>query len=585
VSFIRRKWLVSLLLFLVSLGVYLPSLRNGFVWDDVETIEQSYYIYNASSMGAMFIPPEKESKDALYYRPLIYASMVLDKALWGITSFGFHLSNIVLNAFSTVCAYWFVLLLLGVSGCERRYGAAFIAGSLFAFYPMHVESVSWVSGRSDVLCALFFFLALIFHILSLRKTGFLVLTAAFFALSLSSKEVAVVFPVTALAFDLINRSQGRKANILRYAVYASVLALFFYLRGRTYVNFPELSSVRVPGGTPVHEGVIQAAGILGAVKVILVSYMYYFTKLVFPYTFNAFTAKAPGGPANVISSVAAFGLLLLGVFYSIKKRYDVSAFALIWIPVTLLPSVLIALTDIPSASVAERHLYLPSAGFCLFLAWIFTRAPVSVRRDRILLAAAFILTASYLFFTVDRQRVWRDGVSLWGDTVGKSPGSAIPHINYGLALLDVGKDDEALKELLRNFDEGVEIDDRGRSVTASNIGVVYINKKDVRNAEKWFLKAYVYDPGYYKTSYHLGLVLYLKGKSGGSREDYVSALGYLDKSLQMRPFYGKAYLLQAMIYGELGERDKARDSAERALESGLTDKLAAKARKIISAPD
>jgi hypothetical protein len=296
-SFIRRKLPISLFLFLVSLGVYLPSLRNGFVWDDVETIEQSYYIYNASSMGDMFIPPVKESKDALYYRPLIYASMVLDKALWGITPFGFHLSNIVLNALSTVCAYWFSLLLFGVFGYERKYGAAFIAGLLFALYPMHVESVSWVSGRSDVLCALFFFLALIFHILSLRKTGLIVLTTAFFTLSLSSKEVAVVFPVTALVFDLINRSEGRKANILRYAVYASVLALFFYLKGRTYVNFPELSNVRLPGGTPGLADVSPASEIFGAVNVVLASYMYYFTKLVFPYTFNAFAAKAPGGPA------------------------------------------------------------------------------------------------------------------------------------------------------------------------------------------------------------------------------------------------------------------------------------------------
>ncbi len=577
-SFIRRKPLVSLLLFLVSLGVYLPSLRNGFVWDDVETIEQSYYIYNASSMGDMFIPPVKEPKDALYYRPLVYASMVMDKALWGITPFGFHLSNIVLNALSTVCMYLLSLLLFGVSGYERKYGAAFIAGLLFALYPMHVESVSWVSGRSDVLCALFFFLALIFHILSLRKTGFIPLTTAFFILSLSSKEVAVVFPVTALAFDLINGSGGRKANMLRYVIYASVLALFFYLKGRTYVNFPELSSVRIPDASPVSE-------ILGAVNVALASYMYYFTKLVFPYTFNAFTAKAPGGPAYVISSVVTFGLLALGVFYSVKKRSGVCAFALLWIPVTLLPSVLLALTDIPSASVAERYLYIPSAGFSLLLAWIFVYAPQSGRGRGVLLAAAFILAASYLVFTIGRQRVWRDSVSLWGDTVGKSPKSAIPHINYGLALLGEGKDDEALKELLRNFDESVEINARGRAVTANNIGVVYINKKDVLNAERWFLKAYGYDPGYYKTSYHLGLVFYLKGKSGGSREDYVDALGYLNESLRIKPFYGKAYLLQAIVYGELGERDKARESAGRALECGLTDKLAAKARKIISAPE
>ncbi|HSC35958.1 MAG TPA: hypothetical protein VLG45_11835, partial [Thermodesulfobacteriota bacterium] len=165
--FLQKTWLVSLLLFLISLVVYLPSLRNSFVWDDVETIEQSYYTYRASSIGYMFVPPEKEAKEALYYRPLIYASMVLDKALSGVSAFGFHLSNIVSNALSAVLMYLFVLLLLSVFKHEEKYRAAFISGVLFALYPMHVESVSWVSGRSDVLCALFFFLALIFHILSL----------------------------------------------------------------------------------------------------------------------------------------------------------------------------------------------------------------------------------------------------------------------------------------------------------------------------------------------------------------------------------------------------------------------------------
>jgi hypothetical protein len=373
VSFLRKKWLVSLLLFLVSFGAYLPSLRNDFVWDDVETIEQSYYTYNASSIGYMFVPPEKKTKDALYYRPLIYSSMVLDKALWGVSAFGFHLANIVLNALSSVSMYLFALLLLGELGYEGKHASAFIAAVLFAFYPMHVESVSWVSGRSDVLCALFFFLAFIFHILSLRKTGFLSLTAASFSLSLLSKEVAVVFPLTALAFDLINRSKGRKENILRYAVYASVLALFFYLRGRTYVNFPELSSVRVPGGTGVAEAGGGVAGILGVIQVLSVSYSYYFSKLVFPFTFNAFTESPPAGPANVITAALLFGLIALGVIYSIKKRNKVSAFALLWIPFTLFPSVLIALTDIPSASLAERYLYIPSAGFCLLLGCILAR--------------------------------------------------------------------------------------------------------------------------------------------------------------------------------------------------------------------
>jgi tetratricopeptide (TPR) repeat protein len=204
---------------------------------------------------------------------------------------------------------------------------------------------------------------------------------------------------------------------------------------------------------------------------------------------------------------------------------------------------------------------------------------------RISLAAVFLLAASYLFFTVGRQEVWRDGVALWEDTTRKSPRSAVPRINYGIALLDTEREDEALNELLKNFEEGVKISDRGRSVTASNIGVVYINKKDIRSAEEWFLKAYGYDTEYYKTSYHLGLVNYLKGKSDGSRKHYLASLKYINKAIRLRPYYGKAYLLLAMVYVELGDGEKARENAGLAIESGLTDSLAEKARKIMSTPD
>jgi tetratricopeptide (TPR) repeat protein len=120
--------------------------------------------------------------------------------------------------------------------------------------------------------------------------------------------------------------------------------------------------------------------------------------------------------------------------------------------------------------------------------------------------------------------------------VKKSPKSTIPHINYGLALLDAGTVDEVLRELLKKFDKGVIINDSCRSLTANNnIGVAYISKKDIHNAERRFLKAYEYSPGYYRTSYRLGLIDYLKGKSGGSQEDYRISKKYIMNKLKVLP--------------------------------------------------
>ncbi len=578
---LRNKWLLALLLFIVSFGTYLPSLRNDFVWDDVETIENSYYIFNASSIGSIVLPELKKDKEAFYYRPAVYGSMVLDKGLWGISPFGFHFSNVLFNAVATVLFFFLVLLVLKEFNVSERDSAAFISGVLFALYPMHVESVSWVSGRTDVLCGLFFFLAFIFHIFSQRHLYVLAPAAISFSLSLFSKEAAVVFPLTVLVFDLFSRRLGRTDNIIRYAVYFGFLILYLYLRSRAFINIPDLAVERMTGESAARETLSAASEFFGVLKVILGSYLFYLKKLIFPFTFNAFVESVQTGFIYIVSSIAVLLSLFVIVLFSSVKRRGLAAFSILWIIITLSPSVLVALFDMASAPAAERYLYIPSAGFCMLSGYFIFQLGKGIRIKNASLIFAFLLAAVYLLFTVQRQSVWEGRLALWEDTVMKSPSSPIPHINYGMALLDSGREDEALGELLKNFDENMKITNEGRSVTANNIGVVYINKEDLGNAEKWFLKAYGYDPGYYKTHYHLGLISYMKGYSGNSEEHYRASERYLTRALEIRPAYGKAYLLLAMVYAELGETEKARKNAGLALKNGLTESTARKAERIL----
>jgi protein O-mannosyl-transferase len=419
----------------------------------------------------------------------------------------------------------------------------------------------------------------------LRKPLLVVLASAGFLLALMSKEVAVVFPLVALVFDLLVRRSWNRAAVATYVVYAGLLVLFLYIRGRGFIDFPELSHVRVLSDVTVQGSISGMDELPGVIRVVVVSYLYYFSKLVFPFGFNAFIGSVPAGQMYLIASILLLCIIALSASYSIIKGYNAIGFSLIWIPVTLIPSLLVALSDMASAPVAERYLYIPSAGICLLLGCAFVYPGKNSAGNKVSLALAFLLAGSYLLFTVNRQAVWRDRLSLWGDTAEKSPLSSIPHINYGLALLDAGRENEALRELLKNFDKGVIINDSGRSITANNIGVVYISKEDIPDAERWFLKAYRYDPGYYKTSYHLGLINYLKGKSGGSGEDYRTSERYIMNALKIRPAYGKAYLLLAMVNLELGEKEKARKNAELAIESGLTESLARQARRILETSD
>ena len=183
---IGNKAFVAPFLFLLSFSVFTPSLKNGFVWDDVETIERSYFSFKASRIASIVIPEDKGKQKvaSYYYRPIFFISMVADKGMWGIPPLGFHLSNLIFHSISTVLFYLLALLVLGEFKVDRKETIAFLSSLFFAFHPMHVESVSWIAGRTDVLCSLFFFLAFIFHILSYRKLWFLSLSAVCFFLSL-----------------------------------------------------------------------------------------------------------------------------------------------------------------------------------------------------------------------------------------------------------------------------------------------------------------------------------------------------------------------------------------------------------------
>ena len=574
---IERKAFASLFLFFVSFGVFAFSLKNDFVWDDVQVIEKTYYSFKASRIKSIIIPKIKRSQNlAPYYRPIIFISNVLDRSLWGISPFGFHLSNVVFYSISTVTFYFLMLIVFGEFSVDQKEIKAFLSSLLFTLYPMHVESVSWVAGRTDLLSGLFFFIAFIFHIFSFRKLWFVTLAAFSFFLSLLSKEVAIVFPIVALGFDLLSRKFVIRNFTLKYTFYALLILLYFYLRGRAFDSVPDLISQSSTSST--YEG----SQILGHLKILLNSYLFYIYKLVFPFEFNAFIGSVPNDIYFFISSILVIFLLcVISVISIIKKKY-VNPFGIFWVCVTLGPSCLVAISVFSSTPLAERYLYIPSAGYCLLVGHFIFEVGKRINFQKAALALGFLLSFSYLFFTIDRQKVWKEDLILWEDTSSKATNYAIPHSNYGMALKDAGKKDEAIRELLTALDPEVKDTKRGRATTANNLGLVYLDKEDYKNAEEWFLKALYYDSTYGRTYYHLGLIYFIKGEYGNSVSDYRMAEKYLKKTLEMYRSYGRANLLLAKVYIRLGEKEKARENAERAIRGGLIEPLSIEAQGILN---
>jgi tetratricopeptide (TPR) repeat protein len=447
-----------------------------------------------------------------------------------------------------------------------------------------------VAGRSDVLCALFLFLAFIFHMLSSRNLWLLGIAALGFSLSLMSKEVAVAFPLLAVVFDLLSRRFPDRRNIIRYGVYLSILLLYFYLRSRAFVNIPQVTEQAageglgsVPGGGGV--SISAVSRYLDLLEILLGSYLFYLNKLMLPFDFNAFITKVPMEAVHLISSRIIIAALAVLVFISVRKKENVTAFGILWILITLGPSALIAVFTIASTPLAERYLYIPSAGFCLVIGNIIMEAGKRARLRKAAWGFGIVLVATYAFASYERQAVWKDDLSLWRNASLSSPYHPLPHSNYGLALSNNGELDEAIREF--NIALSPEMNDtpRGLAITANNLALVYLDKGEYERAEMWFRRALEYDPGYGKTYYHLGLIYYINGELTDSTDSYLEAERYVKEAMKRYKYYGRANLLLAKIYLKTGHADEARKEARDAIGIGLPENLLKEARDILEIDD
>jgi hypothetical protein len=187
---------------------FVESLAGEFVYDDHLLIEKSASVHSLRRIGELWQGEFWRGLDTVhfrYLRPLVSTSYALDWTLWNGSPLGFHLTNLCLHALVSAMLY----------GALCRWTAspvgALLATALWAWHPSKVEAVAWISGRTDILCAL----GILVACAGIRKRlegaralgGVLELTGLFVALS--SKEHGVVAP----AFVAVEAwaSEGRRA--------------------------------------------------------------------------------------------------------------------------------------------------------------------------------------------------------------------------------------------------------------------------------------------------------------------------------------------------------------------------------------
>jgi hypothetical protein len=224
------KIFVLLVLLTVNILLYFPSIQHDFLKDDFRLIVEnqrikSFKMFINSLNGQFFSFPDFPYLH--YWRPLSLFTFYLDYQIWGLNPMGYHLTNILLNALNALLIFLFFYFI------SQKVLLPFFIALFFSIHPVHVEAVSWVSGRTDLLAAFFVFAALLLLLLYLDKGKkiFYLLAVICFIPALLAKENALLFPLAAaflIAMDITKKSTRKKwyLVILPFVVIDIIFLIF-----------------------------------------------------------------------------------------------------------------------------------------------------------------------------------------------------------------------------------------------------------------------------------------------------------------------------------------------------------------------
>jgi tetratricopeptide (TPR) repeat protein len=433
---LRGRALLLLSAPLAAALLYLPTLRHEFVFDDHAVIGQNPLLHETRMMPRVLLSPwwNTGSYRGSLYRPLASLSFAADRALaGGLRPAWFHAVNVVLHALATLLVTRLAIRILpGLAGPA-------VAGLLFAVHPVHVEAVAGVVGRAEILAACGVVGALLCHLGAQAGDRFplrAVAAWACFAIGLGGKESAVVAPALCLLADAAFPSGApRRRRWILYAGYGAVLGT--YLLARRFV----LGSFGVGEPIPFVDNPAAAAGPIQGRLTALGVAARYAGLLLWPrhlsadYSYDQIpVVRTPADPWAIGGLLLVGGVIGAGAWLS--RRAPAHGFPLLFTAAAFAPTC--NLVFFIGTLMAERLLYLPSAGVCLLagsLAASLAAAWCSGPLRWAVPAAAALLIGGAAARAAVRVADWRDDFSLYESAARVSPRSTRIRFNLGNAHL------------------------------------------------------------------------------------------------------------------------------------------------------
>ena len=460
-----RPRLIALLLALATLLVYLPVTRFDFLnYDDNDYVTGNRVVQNGLTFAG--IKWAFTTVHASNWHPLTWLSHMADCELFGLNPGAQHFVSALFHAAN---AALLSVLLLRLTGA--LWPAAFVA-ALFAWHPLHVESVAWIAERKDVLSTFFALLALLSYTrYALNATdgrsqeaGGTSLSPVtrhpsldywfaliFFALGLMAKPMLVTLPFVLLLLDCwpLKRVAGCKLKVAGSRVPGLPPSTFNRL---TFEKWPffllTVISCLVTFFAQRHgDSVVslQYVPLHYRLENVALAYAGYLQKIFWPENLAVIYPMPDKISTLAVASAVAVLFFISAAAWVWRKRAPYLAVGWLWFLGMLVP--VIGLVQVGGAALADRYTYLPATG--TFLAVTFGALALAERfrfPKMILPAAAVLILGACLVLTEKQLRCWRDSETLFTRALAVTKDNDIARVNLGVAFEQQGKSVEALAE-------------------------------------------------------------------------------------------------------------------------------------------
>jgi protein O-mannosyl-transferase len=537
----KRIQIVLIISFMaaVTLAIYVKTLYYPFHFDDEIHILENPNIRITELSVDQFL---KIFKGVSKQRPVVMISFALNYFLSGNNAFGYHIVNILIHFLNGILLFYLIRITIFIlrtcTSRDKEFGKVaellipFIGSLLWLSHPLHTSSVTLITQRMNIMAAFFYLSSMIFYIEARRKLQnsrelkwpfFFLSCSAFSALlAIGSKEISVTLPFFILLYEYfffqdLNFYRMKKYFFL-FLIVTTILLIIIILN----IGFIPLDYFK-------QHYILRNFTVTQRVLTELRVVVFYITLFFFPnpsrlnldHDFQL-SLSLINPFSTLISLLIIIGLIAVSIFTAKKMRF--LSFGIIW----FLGNLALESSVLPLEIIYEHRTYLPSMLPCISITILIFRFLKSDRISFFILAAFTILLC---FWSVDRNSVYKDPITLWTDCSSKAPGKSRPHTNLGRALAEAGENRKALIEYkkalhinpqsaITHYNAGLShyrlgdldkafhhyqktlgigpifVDANTLAEAHNNIGVCYIDRKKIKKGIEHYKKALELNPGH-----------------------------------------------------------------------------------------